>query len=72
MFGTTGTAGSALALGLVGLSNAKTKVSVSVNVGTKTMTGDAYITGLALAGSADSPIWVTPATFTISGSYSIA
>jgi hypothetical protein len=75
MFGTTvgsPAAGSAPALGLVGLSNAKTMVQVAVTVGTKTLTGNAYVTGLALTGSADSPIWTTPATFTISGSYTIS
>lgn len=72
MFGTTGTAGSALALGLIGLSNNKTKVSVAITVGTKTMTADAYVTGIAMAGSSDSPIWTTPATFSITGSYTIA
>ena len=72
MFGTTGTAGSALALGLMGLSNAKAKVHVSVNVGTKTMTADAYVTGLALAGSSDQPYWVTPCNFEVTGSYTIS
>lgn len=62
-------AGSADKLGLIGLSNAKTKVELRTTLGTKTFVADAYVTGLAPTISADSPVWTTPVTFTISGEY---
>ena len=66
------TTGSAAKLGLFGLSNAKTEVNFSINMGTKTITGIGYVTGLAPAVSADSPVFVTPITITVSGDYTIA
>ncbi len=67
-----GTTGSAKKLGLIGLSTAKTKVDFEINLGTKTISGKGYVTGLAPAVSADSPVWVTPITITVSGEYTIA
>ena len=66
------TSGSAAKLGLLGLSDAKTKVGFSVDLGSKTISGDAYVTGLAPTISADSPVWVTPVTLTVSGEYTVA
>lgn len=67
-----GTAGSARAQGLIGLSKLKTKVDFSINLGSKTISGEGYVTGLAPAVSADSPVWVTPITITVSGEYTVA
>ena len=66
------TAGSAALLGLIGLSVAKTEVTFSINIGDKTLSGVGYVTGLAPTVSADSPVWVTPITITVSGEYTIA
>ena len=67
------TTGSAAKLGLIGLSDAKTKVGFTIsNFGTKTITGNAYVTGLAPKISADQPVWVTPVTLTVSGAYTVA
>jgi hypothetical protein len=66
------TAGAASKLGLLGLSTAKTEVNFSINLGTKTISGIGYVTGLAPTVSADSPVWVTPATITVSGEYTVA
>jgi hypothetical protein len=66
------TAGSAAKLGLIGLSVAKTKVNFEINLGSKTITGVGYVTGLAPTTSADAPVWTTPITITVSGEYAIA
>jgi hypothetical protein len=66
------TSGSAAKLGLMGLSTAKTEVDFEINLGSKTISGIGYITGLAPAVSADSPVWVTPVTITVSGDYTVA
>lgn len=72
-FGASGAAvGSAAKKGLIGLSVDKTKIDFSINLGTKTISGVGYVTGLAPAISADSPVWVTPITITVSGEYTIA
>lgn len=65
-------AGSAAKLGLLGLSVNKTKVDFEINLGTKTISGVGYVTGLAPATSADAPVWVTPITITVSGEYTVA
>lgn len=66
------TTGSAAKLGLQGLSTNKTKANVSITMGTKTITGQGYVTGLAPTVSADSPVWVTPCTITIDGDFAVA
>lgn len=38
----------------------------------KTITGKGYITGLAPTVSADSPVWVSPVTLSVTGSYSVS
>lgn len=68
----TATAGSADKLGLMGLSVAKTLIDFDINLGSKTISGKGYITGLSPTVSADSPVWVTPITVTVSGEYTIA
>ena len=37
-----------------------------------TITGNAYVTGLAPTVSADSPVWVSPVTLTVTGDYTVA
>lgn len=66
------TVGSAEYKGLLGLSVAKDQVNFEITMGTKTVSGVGYVTGLAPSVSADSPIWVTPLTITVSGEYSFA
>ena len=69
---TSATSGSADKLGLLGLSSAKTEVNFNINLGSKTISGLGYVTGLAPTVSADSPVWVTPVTITVSGEYTVA
>lgn len=71
--------GSAEAKGVFGLSRDKTLVQFSLFLGTeddggagKTISGEAYVTGLAPTVSADAPVWVTPITLTVDGDYSVA
>ena len=72
-FGDSGaTAGSADKLGLLGLSNEKTLVDFTINIGDKTISGEGFVTGLAPSVSADSPVWVSPVTITVNGEYTIA
>jgi hypothetical protein len=73
------TANSAAYLGTFGLSKNKTFTAFSLYMGddntganTKTITGNCYITGLAPTVSADSPVWVTPVTLTVSGDYTVS
>lgn len=68
----TATAASAARLGLFGLSKEKTEVNFSINLGSKTISGIGYVSGLAPAVSADSPVWVTPVTISVSGEYLVA
>lgn len=63
------TSGSADKLGLLGLSDQKTKVEIRTTLGTKVFVANAYVTGLAPTISADQPVWTTPVTFTVSGEY---
>lgn len=66
------TSGSAARLGLIGLSTNKTEVTFEINMGSKTISGTGYVSGLAPTVSADSPVWVTPLTITVSGEYTVA
>ena len=66
-------------VGVFGLSTRKTLVGFSLYLGNtsagtagKTMTGNAYVTGLAPTVSADSPVWVSPITLTVTGPYAVA
>jgi hypothetical protein len=74
----TGTGSTAAAKGIFGLSKEKTKVEFELNLGdnddgsaTKVITGFGYITGLAPTVSADSPVWVSPITITVTGDYTV-
>jgi hypothetical protein len=65
--------------GVFGLSKNKTKVQFELVMGdtdggvnTKTIGGFGYITGLAPTVSADSPVWVSPVTITVSGDFTVA
>lgn len=73
------TANSASYLGVFGLSKNKTPCTFSLYMGddstganTKTISGTCYVTGLAPTVSADSPVWVSPITLTVSGDYTVA
>jgi hypothetical protein len=63
--------------GLLGLSRNKTLIKFSLKMvenssADRYLTGVGYITGLAPTVSADSPVWVTPITITVSGEYTVA
>jgi hypothetical protein len=74
----------AAAQGLLGFSRNKTRVAFALRFldgagdGTSTTTNDrwikgiGYITGLAPTVSADSPVWITPVTITVTGEYLVA
>jgi len=71
--------GTAERKGIFGLSSDKDLVEFSLFLGKtsdgaagKTITGEGYITGLAPTVSADSPVWVSPITITVTGDYSIS
>jgi len=73
------TANSAAYLGVFGLSKNKTACTFSLYMGddsaganTKTITGTAYVTGLAPTVSASSPVWVSPITLTVTGDYTVS
>ena len=66
------TASTAAKSGILGLSTAKTKCNVSIDVGSKTVTGKCYVTALAPTVSADSPVWVSPITLAIDGDFAVA
>ena len=66
------TTGSAAKLGLIGLSTAKTLVNFEINLGSKTISGVGYVTGLAPTTSADAPVWTTPITISVSGEFTVA
>lgn len=79
-FGTgSGNVGSASNLGIINLSQAKTLVGFTINMGNvatggggRTVSGNGYVTGIAPTVSADSPVWVTPLTLTVDGEYTIS
>jgi len=64
--------------GIFGLSSDKDLVDFDLYLGDtsdgatgKTVSGQGYITGLAPTVSADSPVWVSPITITVTGSYTV-
>jgi hypothetical protein len=76
-FGTGGTT-TVANVGIIGLSKAKTLVGFELYLGDtstggagKTMSGNAYVTGLSPTVSADSPVWVSPVTLTVTGDYTV-
>ena len=73
------TAGTAEKSGIFGLSTDKTLVEFELYLGDtstaaagKTISGVGYVTGLAPTVSADAPVWVSPITITVTGSYTVA
>ena len=64
------------AQGLLGCSRNKTLINFSLKFVEATadryIKGVGYITGLAPTVSADSPVWVTPITITVSGEYVVS
>jgi hypothetical protein len=73
------TAGSAIKLGVFGLSKDKTLVDFTLYMGDEstgatgpTVTGQGYVTGLAPTVSADAPVWVSPITITVTGDYTVS
>jgi hypothetical protein len=65
--------------GIFGLSTEKVKIDFDLYLGDtdggaagKTISGTGYVTGLAPTVSADSPVWVTPITITVTGEYTVA
>lgn len=64
------------AQGLFGCSRNKTLINFIIRVENATadtfIKGVGYITGLAPTVSADSPVWVSPVTITVSGEYTVA
>ena len=62
--------------GLLGCSRNKTFVKFSLKMvengaSDRYLQGEGYITGLAPTVSADSPVWVSPITITVSGEYTV-
>lgn len=59
-------------LGVFGLSKNKTLVDFELFIGSgTTISGSGYITGLAPTVSADSPVWVSPCTISVTGDYTV-
>ena len=62
--------------GLFGCSRNKTLINFIIRVENSTadtlIKGVGYITGLAPTVTADSPVWVSPVTITVSGEYTVA
>jgi hypothetical protein len=78
-FGVTTASEVAKTKGIFGLSKDKELVNFSIYLGDesdngegKTLTGSGYVTGLAPTVSADSPVWVSPVTITVTGDFSVA
>lgn len=78
-FGVTAVGEVAKTQGVFGLSKSKKLISFELYMGDesdggtgKTISGSGYITGLAPTVSADSPVWVTPITITVTGDYTVA
>ena len=78
-FGTNPAGTTSAELGIFGMSNNKSYVDFSLYLGDtsdaqtgKTITGTGYITGLAPTVSADSPVWISPITITVDGSYTVS
>lgn len=75
----TATSGTAEYKGIWGLSTDKDLIDFELYLGDtsaggngKTISGSGYITGLAPTVSADSPVWVSPITITVTGDYTVA
>jgi hypothetical protein len=78
-FGGVAPATKAALKGIFGLSKDKALVEFELFLGKtdsggtgKTLSGKGYVTGLAPTVSADSPVWTTPITITVTGDYTLA
>jgi len=78
-FGVTTSGEVAKSKGIFGLSKDKALVDFALYMGDesdgsagKTISGEGYVTGLAPTVSADSPVWVSPFTLTVTGDYTVA
>lgn len=78
-FGTSvaaGISGTIAEQGLFGCSRNKTLINFIIRVENSTtdtfIKGVGYITGLAPTVSADSPVWVSPITITVTGEYTVS
>jgi hypothetical protein len=79
-FGTApGAADTVAEYGIFGLSKDKVKVDFELYLGDtsggttgKTISGSGYVTGLSPTVSADSPVWVSPFTITVTGDFTVA
>jgi len=71
-FGATTAGESAKTKGIFGLSKDKTEVNFTITVGDKTLSGKGYVTGLSPTVSADSPVWTSPLTLSVTGDYTVA
>lgn len=78
-FGVTTSGEVAKSKGIFGLSKDKQIVEFTLYMGDesdggngKTISGSGYVTGLAPTVSADSPVWVSPITLTVTGDYTVA
>jgi hypothetical protein len=78
-FGVTTSGEVAKTKGIFGLSKDKSLVEFELYMGDesdgttgKTISGEGYVTGLAPTVSADSPVWVSPFTLTVTGDYTVA
>jgi hypothetical protein len=75
----TATTDTAERKGIFGLSSDKDLVDFQLFLGKtstgaagKTISGSGYVTGLAPTVSADSPVWVSPISITVTGDYTVA
>jgi hypothetical protein len=68
--------GTVVEQGVFGLSRNKTLVNFIIRIENSTtdtfIKGVGYITGLAPTVTADSPVWVSPITITVTGEYTVA
>jgi hypothetical protein len=71
-FGETTSGEAAKTKGIFGLSKEKTEVDFTITVGAKTLSGKGYVTGLSPTVSADSPVWTSPLTLSVTGDYTVA
>jgi hypothetical protein len=74
----SGSGTTAVSKGIFGLSADKSLVEFDLYLGDtdtgapgKIINGKGYVTGLAPTVSADSPVWVTPVTITVTGDYTV-
>lgn len=79
-FGTapSGATDTAAEAGIFGLSKNKIKVAFDLFIGPeddgsngKYISGEGYVTGLSPTVSADSPVWVSPVTISVTGDYTV-